>query len=110
MTDIWRSFVVQRILWEHQWRLSFRTSTVYQQRNDHSLMRDFEEEIPGYLNNEKIRNTLMELDLRSGAGSHGENLRRCYGALVKLAVIGHQELPLLNSWITAVESLSDNPI
>ena len=47
MTDIWRSFVVQRILWENEWRLSFHSLTAYQERNAPSLMRDFEDEISG---------------------------------------------------------------
>jgi hypothetical protein len=105
MTDIWRSFVVQRILWENDWHVSFHAATVYQQRNEHNLMRDFEDEVPGYLKNRQIRDTLSELDLRGGADRHGENLRRCYGALVTTGVIGHQELPLLNAWISEVESL-----
>jgi hypothetical protein len=105
MTDIWRSFVVQRILWENGWHLSFHASTVYQQRNEHNLMRDFEDEISGYLKNSKIRDALTALDLRSGVRWHGENLRRCYGALVTMGAIGHQELPLLDAWITEVESL-----
>jgi hypothetical protein len=104
MTDIWRSFVVQRILWENGWRVSFHASSVYQQRNEHNLMRDFEDEVPGYLNNDRIRQVLSDLDLSSGVNNHGENLRRCYGALVGLGVIGKAELPLLNSWIAEAES------
>ena len=51
MTDIWRSFVAQRIAWENGWSILFHNATVFQERNEHSLIRDFEEEIPGYLNN-----------------------------------------------------------
>jgi hypothetical protein len=105
MTDIWRSFVAQRILWENGWRLSFHASTMFQERNEHNLMRDFADEVPGYLNNAIIRETLSALDLRSGFDSHGDNLRHCYDALVKLGVVGRQEIPLLIAWITQVESL-----
>jgi hypothetical protein len=109
MTDIWRSFVVQRILWENGWRISFQASSVYQQRNEHNLMRDFEDEVPGYLNNERIRQALSDLDLSSGMENHGENLRRCYGALVDMGVIGRAELPLLDAWIAEAESIRAVP-
>jgi hypothetical protein len=103
MTDIWRSFVVQRILWENGWRVSFHSSSVYQERNEHVLMRDFEDEVPGYLNNVRITDTLSLLSLRIGFANHGYNLRCCYGALVDLGVIEQRELALLDAWIAAVE-------
>jgi hypothetical protein len=78
---------------------------MFQERNEHNLMRDFADEVPGYLNNAIIRETLSALDLRSGFDSHGDNLRHCYDALVKLGVVGRQEIPLLIAWITQVESL-----
>jgi hypothetical protein len=106
MTDIWRSFVVQRILWENGWHVSFHASTVYQQRNEHDLMRDFEEEVSGYLHNAKIRNVLMGLDIRRGIHLHGENLLRCYTALIAMGVIGAAELPLLDAWIQEVAALT----
>ena len=40
MTDIWRSFVAQRIAWENGWAVLFKSPDVYQDRNEHSLMRD----------------------------------------------------------------------
>ena len=41
MTDIWRSFVAQRIAWENGWRLLFHGPTMEQERNVHDLMKDF---------------------------------------------------------------------
>jgi hypothetical protein len=106
MTDIWRSFVAQRILWENDWRLSFHSSTVYQQRNEHNLIQDFQDEVSGYLNNARIRDALGALNLRSGLENYGHNLHLCYSSLVALGVIGREELPLLRAWITATDSLS----
>ncbi|CAF1198790.1 unnamed protein product [Adineta steineri] len=42
--DIWRSFWVQRLLWEIDGRLVFSTSTVKQVRNAHSYIKDMEKE------------------------------------------------------------------
>ena len=47
MTDIWRSFVAQRIAWTNNWSVLFDEPTVWQERNEHDLMRDFRDEVPG---------------------------------------------------------------
>lgn len=99
MTDIWRSFVTQRILFLNGWGLSFHQATVFQERNEHNLMRDFEEEIPGYLNNQKIRDELMSLDLRPGVENIPESLVKCYEKLIELKFVGEGEMPLLKAWL-----------
>lgn len=99
MTDIWRSFVAQRLLWTCGWNLSFHSATVYQERNEHNLLRDFADEVPGYLNNARIAKELAALDLPSGTESIPENLVRCYDALIQLGVVGAEERPLLQAWI-----------
>lgn len=104
MTDIWRSFVTQRVLWANDWCVSFHAATVYQDRNEHNLMRDFEDEITGYVNNSRIASTLADLEIRRGVEYHGDNLRKCYEALIRLGVIGSQEMPLLDAWVEAVQS------
>ena len=99
MTDIWRSFVAQRIAWANGWSVLFHEATVWQERNDHNLMRDFQDEVPGYLHNRAIGATLDALPLEPGVHNLGENLRRCYTALVGMGVVGEAELPLLEAWL-----------
>jgi hypothetical protein len=105
MTDIWRSFVAQRIAWENGWSILFHEATVWQERNDHNLMRDFRDEVPGYLNNRAIAETLGALELRPGREALGENLRMCYEALVRLELVGREELPLLEAWLSDLSAL-----
>jgi hypothetical protein len=99
MTDIWRSFVAQRIAWANGWSVLFHEATVWQERNDHNLMRDFQDEVPGYLHNRAIGATLDALPIEPGVQNLGENLRRCYTALVGMGVVGEAELPLLEAWL-----------
>jgi hypothetical protein len=99
MTDIWRSFVAQRILWENGWMLLFDEPTVVQARNDHDLMRDFRDEIPGYLHNEAIATILDALPLEPGSSEIGKNLLRCYEALVETELLPRKELDLLDAWL-----------
>ena len=99
MTDIWRSFIAQRIAWANDWAVLFHEPTVRQERNDHNLMRDFRDEVPGYLNNDAICEALGQLRLSSGVEHIGENLQVCYEALVGMALIDRQELRLVEAWI-----------
>lgn len=103
MTDIWRSFVAQRICWENSWRVLFYSPTVYQERNEHNLMRDFEDEVSGYLNNDKIAQSLSELKLLSGEGQIPDNLRKCYDVLIKLGLVGDGEAELVEAWLEDLE-------
>ena len=99
MTDIWRSFVAQHICFANDWHILFHEPTVWQERNEHDLMKDFEGEISGYLHNSRIRECLMGIEIAPGACNIPDNLRRCYAALVNLGVIDALELPLLDAWL-----------
>jgi hypothetical protein len=104
MTDIWRSFVAQRIAWECGWSVLFHEATVFQERNEHDLMRDFADEVPGYLHNAAIAQTLGALALGTGIREIPENMRRCYRALADLGVVDARELPLLEVWLADVDA------
>lgn len=105
MTDIWRSFVAQRIGQANGWTILFHESTVYQERNEHNLMKDFADEIVGYLNNRTICERLGALDLLPGAENIPENMRRCYRTLIELNMIGAEEIPLLNAWLADISAI-----
>jgi hypothetical protein len=99
MTDIWRSFVAQRIAWTCNWNILSHEATVYQERNEHNLLKDFADEIPGYLNNSQICRLLEDLDLRNGINNISENLLRCYKLMTDKKYVDSKELLLLDAWI-----------
>jgi hypothetical protein len=99
MTDIWRSFVAQRIAWECDWSILFHNSTVWQERNDHNLLNDFKDEIIGYLHNNTIVNELKKLKLKKGKSHIPENLFVCYQKLIDLQLIKPEETVLIKAWI-----------
>jgi hypothetical protein len=103
MTDIWRSFVAQRCLWEMGYGVVFHSpAEVTQERNPHDLMKDFEDEIPGYLNNDKIKIALDGLELGKDVY---ENMNLCYLALIDLGVLPKEEHYSLSNWIEDVKQL-----
>ncbi|HVJ52074.1 MAG TPA: STELLO glycosyltransferase family protein [Aliidongia sp.] len=109
MTDIWRSFIAQRIAWENGWTILFHRPTVQQERNPHVLMKDFADEIPGYLNNTRIASALDGLTLLPGPEAIPENLIRCYRALIDLGLMEHAELPLLRAWLEDLDRIGAQP-
>jgi hypothetical protein len=111
MTDIWRSFVAQRIAWANGWSVLFHAPTVSQSRNVHNLMRDFEAEIAGYLANRKICEALAELDIRPGLEHIGPEMRRAYERMVEGGWVDQRELDLVDAWLADVRAVtSDGPV
>ncbi len=99
MTDIWRSFIAQRILWTCDWSIAFHNADVIQKRNYHDLVADFKDELPGYIDNDRIKNLLQKLELKTGQKSIADNLLTCYRALITEKIFPPEELPLLEAWI-----------
>ena len=102
MTDIWRSFVAQRIAWANGWSILFHEATVWQERNPHDLMRDFEDELPGYLHNADIGRELAALTIQPGLENIPAGLRLCYRRLCEMKLIDTKELPLLEAWLADI--------
>jgi hypothetical protein len=105
MTDIWRSFIAQRIAWLNGWAILFHEPTMRQERNVHNLLRDFNDEIPGYLHNSEICEALESLPLESGVEKISDNLKVCYEKLVSMSLIGRKELRLVDAWLDDLKQL-----
>lgn len=97
MTDIWRSFIAQRICRENDVYVSFSNADVYQERNAHDLMSDFNSEVIGYQQNKSICETLDRVDISNM--SINDSLLKCYEALVDGKFITANELKILDAWI-----------
>ena len=102
MTDIWRSFVAQRCLWELGLGVVFHGPEVVQERNVHNLLRDFEQEVPGYLGNRRLAATLERVPLRGGEEHVAANVVTCYEALVREGFFPIEESRLLELWVDEV--------
>jgi len=105
MTDIWRSFVAQRVAWTCGWSVLFHKSTVRQERNEHNLMHDFRDEISGYTNNLELCKSLEMLELADGPENIPANMIACYRKLIELGLVGGGEMQLVEAWLSDVASL-----
>ena len=106
MTDIWRSFIAQRCVWELGGAVTFHAPEVVQERNVHNLLRDFQDEVPGYLNNTRLCGILAGLRLTPGPKAVPENLLCCYAALVQHNIFPKKELPLVKAWLRDLKDIT----
>ncbi|MDQ3100437.1 MAG: STELLO glycosyltransferase family protein, partial [Bacteroidota bacterium] len=105
MTDIWRSYVALRICWANDWHVLYSNADVWQDRNEHDLMRDFAQEVVGYQNNMKICDELSALDIEPGLDHLSDNMLRCYDVFIRSGLIHKNELKLLEAWIDDLAEL-----
>jgi hypothetical protein len=104
MTDIWRSFVAQRVLQAKGMGVLFHGPTVWQERNDHDLHKDFTDELPGYANNAQMREELMGLSFDS-SDSTRKMMESCYETLIRNGWVGQEEEILLQAWFEDINAL-----
>ncbi len=101
-TDILRGYIAQRLFWEEQLHLGFTKATVYQNRNSHNLMKDFDDEIEIYLNIKAIIKILDEIKLE---GDYKENLKSIYKELERNNYIKSDELTICEAWLNDLNSI-----
>jgi hypothetical protein len=84
-------------LWKAGFNLGFTEATVFQERNAHNYLRDFESEIPMYLQTEKV--VKITLECISENNSISANLLAAYKGLLKEGIVEQSEVDLLETWL-----------
>ena len=105
MTDIWRSFVAQGALWASGHTLAVCPPTSHQIRNPHDLMKDFRDEIPGYLDNKAIVRAIEERVETLVGESPATAAQALWHHLVDTGVLPEDEKPLIDNWFTTLSEL-----
>lgn len=108
MTDIIRSLVCLKILMNDNKKILFFGTTMFQDRNEHNLYKDFEDEISLYLNNKKIIDLILNLNLKKGEKNYLSNILKCYKLLIRNKFIKETELKYLNAWIIDIKKITRN--
>lgn len=106
MTDIWRSFVCNAALWIHGYKLGFQEATVAQYRNEHDLMKDFQDEIIGYTDNRKIAQILDRTrQTLSASNNMTDTVFALWQDLARENVIPQKELIIIDAWLKIYQKL-----
>ncbi|MCE5198296.1 MAG: STELLO glycosyltransferase family protein [Armatimonadota bacterium] len=101
-TDILRGLVAQPIMWLYDYYLGFTKATVIQKRNEHDYTKDFESEIPCYLQSSKILEIVSEcLDASKNIS---DNLCAAYAGLAKHNIVCDREVECVKAWCSELAS------
>lgn len=104
LTDILRGYIALRILRSIGHKISFHSPVVYQVRNEHNLIEDFESEIKLYTHSQSIQIALDGLNL---VGLNlSEKLINCYEVLIDIGVVAEEELEILKNWCLDCDLMS----
>ena len=61
---------------------------------------------PGIPDNRAIQEMLSSLELAPGIENLGDNLVRCYEELVRMNLVGKEEIPLVKAWVEDLAQLA----
>jgi|WetSurMetagenome_2_1015567.scaffolds.fasta_scaffold137461_2 hypothetical protein len=102
MTDIWRGYIAQRILYQLGYSVKFERPSCNQIRNSHLLHKDFFDEYDGYKQSELVINTL-KLSMLPRA-EMAEMLLTAYDKLIAIGIFAELERTLLTAFLEDIEA------
>lgn len=97
VSDIWRGYIAQKLIWEKGFKLVFSGPNAIQDRNVHSLMSDFRAEQALYLQGSGLVDYLS--NWRCFNDHPLGSIYALYKDLVAEGFVETEELPLLESWV-----------
>lgn len=105
MTDIWRSLIASHLLQKSSYSLIFTQAGAFQERNDHDLLRDFSDEVPGYTGNALLAETIRSVPITGEFSQLASDLKLIYGALVEKEFLKDHELLCLEAWLADCKAI-----
>ena len=105
VSDIWRSYITTRLLWETRYKIGFSSAFVTQYRNPHSYMVDFADEDDLY----NRVDDLLEA-LASWTSDGHETLETAYLHLIhklvkECGILGNKDLQLAKAWVKDLKAI-----
>lgn len=91
-------------MWNQDLYLGFQSSNVYQKRNPHDLMQDFQQEIECYLGIKTIVTLLEKLDLGT---DNLNNLEKVYKVLKKQEYVKDEEVVMCQMWLNDLRNVME---
>ncbi len=102
--DIWRSYWMQRLLWDFDGSVCFLAPTAVQYRNEHNLLTDFADEIDVYLKSEQLINTLRNWKCEKKV--FVERMEELMNELIIKQYFKPAEIALVTAWIEDLERIN----
>ena len=97
VSDIWRSYIAQRLMWDAGLLLAFDGPWVRQIRNKHNIIADLDSEMSLYLRTEALLQFLG--DWRSSAPTLAERIVELYMQLYEREYVEHEDVVNVGLWV-----------
>ena len=107
VSDIWRSYITSRLLWETDFKIAFASSFVTQYRNPHSYMVDYVDENDLYNRVDHLLQTLAHWT-SDGCKDLASAYVSLLAKLVAIKVLRPTDLALAKAWINDLRSIGYN--
>jgi hypothetical protein len=98
VSDIWRSYILERVLRIEGEQIAFCPALVEHHRNQHGLTRDFNAELPLYQQTAALL-AFMDKSVEPTKGDKLESLREAYVTLIEHNILGEEDLAFVDAWI-----------
>ncbi|XP_038075300.1 probable glycosyltransferase STELLO1 [Patiria miniata] len=105
VSDIWRSYFTQRLLWDIGMQVAFHSPFVVQYRNPHNYMADFDSEMDLYYKAETLVKFLQEWTPEKSSTSLQQILLDLAIRLYEFDFFGVQDVTLTEAWIQDLQCL-----
>jgi len=102
-TDILRSYIAQRLMWQQNLCLGFIKPSVHHDRNLHNSIKDFKNEIECYLNVKPVTKLLDSIKI---TGDIFEDLNLIYKNLEESGLVELKELDSCRAWINDLKQIN----
>jgi hypothetical protein len=103
VSDIWRSYLVQRLMWDTGLRIAFAPPIVRQDRNVHNFLADLNAEQQLYMQTEKLIEFLGSW--HSTKATLQDRIEDLWGDAYERGYLEEADLQSLKIWINALESV-----
>lgn len=103
VSDIWRSFFTQKLLWENSLQIAFCPALVNHIRNQHRLIKDFDAELPLYTQTESLLKYLEKWNMTSDGLPN--RLEELYIDMYEKGIVEMQDVQLAQMWIQDLQSV-----
>lgn len=105
VSDIWRSYIAQRVMWDIDRYLIFSSPIVKQCRNAHNYLKDFQDELDLYTKTDLLIGILDSIDFTTTKKSIPSYLVKVYKTLVKNGILENRDFVALTSYVKDLERI-----
>ncbi|EOD23456.1 hypothetical protein EMIHUDRAFT_199815 [Emiliania huxleyi CCMP1516] len=103
VTDIWRAYFAQRLLWDVGLRLAFSPPWVVQFRNAHNYLADFNSEVPLYQQAGALVGALLRW--QPAARTLPGRFEELYVHMYELGIVGLSDVRLAQAWLADLDRI-----